>query len=196
MKGLKLIPVYIFVLAILLSACVPYNQPVQNQVSEAYIQTAVASTLMAERGLAAGAALSVDATTEDGTPTTGTPGTPQAEETPDPTEETDPEPTLEDPWMLQSWCKDHMDGCVFYDLNNRTDSWLQVELRESETGVTGFFSIKSKTMGRITMIPGYYQVKYTWWCSGESKSLIENKGIGSWIDEFKCPQGFYRRINK
>ncbi len=38
----------------------------------------------------------------------------------------------ENPWMLQSWCAEHENDCVKYDVQNRTDSWLQVELKESE----------------------------------------------------------------
>ncbi len=176
-----------------LTACLPLTPVANGQVSEAYIQTAVASTLAAERAREAGGALSFTSTPE-GTPAEeGTPGAEEGEETP---EASDPEPTLENPWMLQSWCEDHMDGCVKYDLSNRTDSWLQIELKESETGVTGFFTVRSKTTGQITLIPGYYQVKYTWWCDGEVETLIVNKAIGSWIDVFKCPQGFYQRLNK
>lgn len=182
----------------LASACLPLTPMPSNQVSEAYIQTAVASTLAAERALAAGAALSADYTPGSTPSPEGTPGTPDGEPTPE-AEETgeagEPEPTSENPWMLQSWCADHV-GCVYYDVSNRTDSWLQIELKESETGVTGFFTVRSKTIGRITLIPGHYQVKYTWWCDGEIGTLTENKAVGSWVDVFKCPQGYYQRLNK
>jgi len=194
MKRALLFILTIFTLSIFLSACVPYGQPTTAPVSEAFLQTAVAGTLMAERGLAAGAELSTTSTPGEGTPTTPSADeTLQAEET---EEVGDIPPTLEYPWMLQNWCVDHMDGCVFYDLQNRTDSWLQVELKDSDTGVTGFFTVRSKTIGRITMIPGHYTVKYTWWCEGKTKSLTVSKAIGSWIDVFKCPQGFYQRVNK
>jgi len=165
---------------IFLSACVPVNSSAQNQVSEAYIQTAVASTLAAERALAAGAALSFT-----GTPGEGTPTTPSLEDAQSPDVTQEPAPTLENPWMLQSWCMDHV-GCHIYDVQNKTDSWLQIELKETDTGVTGFFTVQSKTTGSITLIPGQYRVKYTWWCDGEVSSLTEVKSLGSWIDVFKC----------
>lgn len=197
MKKVPLVLTIISLLSLCLSACVPLNpNPANQQVSEAFIQTAVASTLIAERAKEAGASLSYTAT-PDGTPAAE--GTQNAEEGVEEVEVSDPEdsqPTPENPWMLQSWCEDHPDGCVKYDLNNRTDSWLQVELKESDTGVTGFFSIRSKTVSQITLIPGQYTVKYTWWCDGEASSFSEVKGLGSWIDVFKCPQGFYQKLPK
>ena len=197
MKKTSFLIFVLVVLAFCLSACVPLNPtPMSQAVSEAYIQTAVASTLVAERAKEAGAELSFTPTPDSGTP--------EAEETAESEEgeETDegegensegePAPTLENPWMLQSWCADHV-GCVKYDIHNRTESWLQVELKETETGVTGFFSIPSKTTSGITLIPGYYTVKYTYWCDGEAKAFTESKALGSWIDRFKCPQGLYER---
>jgi hypothetical protein len=182
MKKVLLCRIIFVSLTISLSACIPVASSAQDQVSEAYIQTAVAKTLSAERALAAGAALSSTETPSDGTPTT-----PSAEETEDPEVTLEPQPTLENPWMLQSWCVDHPTGCVKYGLNNRTDSWLQIELKKSDTGVTGFFTVKSKTISQITLIPGQYTVKYTWWCAGEASSLTEVKSIGSQVDVYKCP---------
>jgi hypothetical protein len=197
MKRVIIIFSIIVTLSLCLSACIPFTPvPVNQQVSEAFIKTAVAGTLVAERAREAGASLSYTATPD---------GTPSAEETPETEisdgdgegeEEQEPEPTAENPWMLQNWCLDHADGCIKYDLQNRTDSWLQVELKETETGVTGFFSIRSKTLSQITLIPGQYNVKYTWWCEGEANSFTEVKALGSWIDVFKCPQGFYQRTEK
>lgn len=191
MKRISLIPIIIVMLLISLSACVPVTSSGQEQVSEAYIQTAVAKTLAAERALAAGAALSFTETPEDGSATTAS-----AAETADPEDTSEPQPPQENPWMLQSWCVEHAGGCVKYDLHNRTESWLQIELKKSDTGVTGFFTVKSKTYSQITLIPGQYTVKYTWWCDGEASSFSEVKSLGSWIDVFKCPQGFYQRLNK
>jgi hypothetical protein len=182
--------------SIVLAGCLILTPTQTNQVSEAYIQTAVASTLAAERAKAAGEALSYTATPE---------GTPAEEGTPDPeatVQEEDQqasdeqEPTPENPWMLQSYCVDHPDKCVYYGLNNRTDSWLQIELKESDTGVTGFFSVRSKTYAEIQLIPGQYRVKYTWWCEGNASSFSEVKGINSYVDAFKCPQGWYQRQSK
>jgi hypothetical protein len=195
MKKALLVLTAVLLPVFFLAACVPLGQPVSQQVSEAYIQTAVAGTLMAERALAAGAELSIVGTPGSPTPSTGTPEgtvTQDAQETPE-SENADVSP--ENPWMLQNWCADHV-GCYIYDISNRTDSWLQVELKESDTGVTGFFTIQSKTIGHITLIPGNYTVKYTWWCDGQVGSLSENKALGSWVDVFKCPQGFYQRVNK
>jgi len=157
--------------------------------------TAVASTLVAERAKEAGASLSYTATPD------GTPAAEETQETEDGEEvgeeETqDPQPTPENPWMLQSWCVEHEDDCVKYDVQNRTDSWLQIELKESDTGVTGFFSIRSKTFAQLTLIPGRYTVKYTWWCDGEASSFSVSKSLGSWRDVFRCPEGFYQKINK
>jgi hypothetical protein len=189
----------IIILSLSVSACVPLNQaPVNQQVSEAYIQTAVAGTLAVERAREAGESLSYTAT-PDGTPAAvGTAETEEIEESEEngEAEDQDSQPTPDNPWMLQNWCLDHADGCVKYDVNNRTDSWLQVELKETETGVTGFFSIRSKTISQITLIPGQYNVRYTWWCDGEAASFSEVKAIGSWIDDFKCPQGFYQTRSK
>lgn len=158
--------------------------------------TAVASTLVAERAKEAGASLSYTATPD---------GTPAAEETQvaddvegegEDSESNDPQPTPENPWMLQSWCAEHEDDCVKYDVQNQTDSWLQIELKETDTGVTGFFSIRSKTFAQLTLIPGQYNVKYTWWCDGEASSFSVLKSLGSWKDVFRCPEGFYQKVNK
>jgi hypothetical protein len=196
MKRVLFVFSIIFILSLCITACIPINPNTTNQqVSEAYIKTSVAGTLVAERAKQAGASLSFTATPE------GTPASEESQEAQEimdtgtngeGDEVQDPQPTLENPWMLQSWCVDHV-GCVKYDLLNRTDSWLQVELKESDTGVTGFFSVRSKTTGQITLIPGQYSVKYTWWCEEEASSFSVVKSLGSWTDEFKCPQGF---INK
>jgi hypothetical protein len=193
MKRGLILTILIVTLSAFLSACVPLT-PVPGPVSEAYIQTAVAKTLIAERGLAAGAALYEDGT--PGTPGVDSEGTPSPGETQEDPGNEDPQPTPENPWMLQSWCEDHPSGCVKYDVQNRTDSWLQVELKKSDTGITGFFTVRSKTMSQITLIPGQYRVKYTWWCDGKDKTLDEVKSIGAHRDIFKCPQGFYDRISK
>jgi hypothetical protein len=201
MRRKSIVVLFLILVSGFLTACLPLTPVAGNQqVSEAYIQTAVASTLAAERALAAGAELSVDLT-QSGTPSKDeTPGTPGADTTPDMEEDgqetQDPEPTPEYPWMLQSYCVDFPDKCVYYGLNNRTDSWLQVELKETDTGVTGFFSIRSKTYAQIQLIPGQYQVKYTWWCDGDASSFSEVKGIGSYIDDFKCPGGWYQKRSK
>lgn len=201
MKRVPLTFSIMIVLSLCLTACIPLTQaPANQQVSEAYIQTAVASTLAAERAKEAGASLSFTATPE------GTPGPDETEESAqvedgedgenDPEAADDPQPTSENPWMLQTWCVEHEKDCVKYDVQNRTDDWLQVELKESDTGVTGFFSIRKKTTSQITLIPGRYNVKYTWWCDGKSSSLSEVKSLGSWIDVFKCPVGFYQKLDK
>jgi len=182
--------ILVFVFSLSLSGCIPVAPPVQNQVSEAYIQTAVASTLVVERALAAGAALSISETPEGDTTTT-----PEAEVSEE-EEMQVTQPTLENPWMLQSWCVDHQDKCHKYAIRNKTDSWLQIELKKSDTGVTGFFTVQKKTINEITLIPGQYTVKYTWWCEGEVGSLTLVKSLGSWIDIFSCPKGFVKRENK
>ena len=185
MKRPLLMFVVLILLASSLSACLPTGLTVQEQVSEAYIQTAVSMTLTAERGLEAGAVLS----------TTSTPGedtslTPSAEETSTP-EETgepeDPQATAANPWVLQSWCIDHPGGCMEYKVHNKTESWLQIEIREKDTGVTGFFSVRTKTLSKITLIPGVYQVKYTYWCGGEAVGYSETKGFGPDPEVFECP---------
>jgi len=200
MKRFLFIFTIIITLSLILSACIPLNPaPANQQVSEAYIKTAVASTLVAERAKEAGASLSFTATPDDGTPAAD-----ETEETEvveseveesesEESESEEPQPTLENPWMLQSWCVDHDKDCVKYALRNRTDSWLQIELKETDTGVTGFFSVRKKTINQITLIPGQYTVKYTWWCDGKASSLTVVKSLGSWIDVFKCPQGFYEK---
>jgi len=180
-----------------LVGCLALTPAASSQVSDAYIQTAVASTLAVERAREAGAELSFTPT-PDGTPASED-GTPETDGEPGDSQEGDagdPEPTLENPWMLQSYCVEFPDKCVFYGLNNRTDSWLQIELKETDTGVTGFFSVRSKTYAEIQLIPGQYKVKYTWWCEGSASSFSDVKGIGSYIDAFKCPQGWYARQSK
>jgi hypothetical protein len=181
------------------SACLPLT-PVPAQVNEAMIQTAIAQTQKADDARAAAEGLYVtftpDGTLDEGTPD-GTPdGTLEGSPAPGETSVPEVEPTLENPWMLQSWCADHMEGCVIYEVQNRTDSWLQVELKKTDTGVTRFFTVMTKTIGYITLIPGQYTVNYNWWCEGKGGSLVVIKAIGSWRDVFKCPQGFYKRVNK
>ncbi|MCK4801042.1 MAG: hypothetical protein KAS84_03560 [Anaerolineales bacterium] len=185
MKRLSLVLPITLLLSICLSSCGPIN-PVPGSWADAFIQTAVAGTLAVERGLTPVESLSVTETPD----LTTTPSTTETTET------LEPQPTSENPWMLQNWCDTHAGGCVIYELQNRTDSWLQVELKKTDTGVTGFFTVRTKTVGFITLIPGQYTVKYTWWCEGKGKSLTEIKAIGSWRDVFKCPQGFYKRVNK
>ena len=196
MKRVPITFLIIIILSLCLTACIPFTPvPANQQVSEAFIKTAVAGTLTAERAKEAGASLSYTATPD---------GTPAAEETQETEivegegeegEDQDPQPTPDNPWMLQSWCSEYEKDCVKYSVQNRTDSWLQVELKESDTGVTGFFSIRSKTFSQITLIPGEYTVKYTWWCDGDPSSFTDLKSLGSWTDVFKCPQGFYQKIN-
>ena len=189
--------VVVFVLSMFLSACLPVAQATIHPLSEAQIKTAVAGTLTVERALAAGEILSIIETPgEDAQTTPEANGTPETDETQAADESQEPQPTLANPWMLQSWCEEHMSRCVYYDVQNRTDSWLQIELKERDTGVTGFFTIKSKTTNKITLIPGQYSVKYTWWCGTKVGSLTVTKSIGSWIDVFKCPQGYYQRLDK
>ncbi len=189
----------IIILSLYLTACIPFTPVPANQpVSEAFIKTAVAGTLTAERAKEAGASLSFTATpggTLDAEEAQETQETDEGED-PGEGEVQDPQPTPVNPWMLQSWCADHENDCVKYIVQNRTDSWLQMELKESDTGVTGFFSIRKRSFSEITLIPGKYTVKYTWWCEEEPSSLTVVKALGSWIDVFKCPQGFYQKINK
>lgn len=186
----------IIILSLCLTACIPFTPVPANQpVSEAFIKTAVAGTLVAERAKEAGASLSYTATPEGTLDPEETQDTEEVEGAED-GEDEDPQPTPEYPWMLQNWCVENEKDCVKYDLQNRTDSWLQVELKESDTGVTGFFSIQQKTLREITLIEGKYTIKYTWWCDGKQDSLTVVKALGSWIDVFKCPQGFYQKLNK
>ena len=197
MKRVSFIFSIIITLTLCLSACVPLNPaPANQQVSEAYIKTAVASTLVAERAKEAGASLSFTATPEGTLAAEGTQETEDTEGDGEDNEIEDPQPTSANPWMLQSWCLDHPTSCVKYDVQNRTDSWLQIELKESATGVTGFFTVRSKTVSQITLIPGQYNVRYTWWCDEEVKSSSVVKSLGEWMDIFTCPQGFYQRVEK
>lgn len=195
MRRIPAITLLLVLLSGALAACLPLTPVPSGQVSDAYIQTAVASTLAVERARAAGEELSFTPT-PDGTPAEEV--TPEAEAedgTPESAAAGEDEPAPENPWMLQSWCADHV-GCAYYGLNNKTDSWLQIELKENDTGVTGFFTVRAKTYAEIYLIPGQYRVKYTWWCEGEASSYSEVKGLGSFIDVFKCPQGFYQRLDK
>jgi hypothetical protein len=195
MKRESLIFSIIITLSLCLSACIPINPaPVNQQVSDAYIKTAVASTLVAERAKEAGASLSFTATPDSTLEAEGTQETDDGDGEENGT--VDPQPTPENPWMLQNWCLDFPNRCVKYDVQNKTDSWLQIELKESDTGVTGFFTVRSKTVSKITLIPGQYSVRYTWWCDGEVNSSSVVKSLGSWMDIFTCPQGFYQRVEK
>jgi hypothetical protein len=155
------------------------------------IQTAIAQTQKAEDAKAAAASLY-------GTGTPENPTDNSAETTPEPEDGVAPviQPTSSNPWMLQAWCEDHADGCAKYDVYNKTDSWLQITLRNTSTGDTGFFTIQSKQMRQITLIPGQYQATFTWWCKGDIRSMTETMPIGLWKDYFKCPQGHYQRSKK
>ena len=188
MKRESLIFSIIITLSLCLSACVPINPaPANQQVSDAYIKTAVASTLVAERAKEAGASLSFTATPDSTLSAEGTQETEDAEGDGEENETVDPQPTPKNPWMLQSWCLDYPNHCVKYVVQNKTNSWLQIELKESDTGVTGFFSVRSKSVSKITLIPGQYSVRYTWWCDGKVKSSSVVKSLGSWTDVFTCP---------
>ncbi|MGB2965475.1 MAG: hypothetical protein WBB69_15990 [Anaerolineales bacterium] len=199
MKRLSRSVILIISSLVILSACLPITPVSSGLSNEAMIQTAIAQTQAADDARAAAESL-YNTGTPDGTPN-GTPdgtsgGTLEGSLTPEEAGVLDVEPTLENPWMLQSWCIDHMEGCVIYEVQNRTDSWLQVELKQTDTGVTRFFTIQSKTIGNITLIPGQYSVKYTWWCKGIVGSLTTVKAIGSWRDVFRCPGGFSGRVDK
>jgi len=188
MKRESLIFSIIISLSLCLSACVPINTaPGNQQVSDAYIKTAVASTLVAERAKEAGASLSFTATLDSTLAAEGKQETEDAEGNGEDNDMEDPQPTPENPWMLQSWCLDYPTQCVKYGVHNKTDSWFQIELKESATGVTGFFTVRSKSISKITLIPGQYSVKYTWWCNGKVKSSSEVKSLGSRMDIFTCP---------
>ena len=189
MKRVSFIFSIIITLTLCLSACVPLNPaPANQQVSEAYIKTAVASTLVAERAKEAGASLSFTATPEGTLAAEGTQETEDTEGDGEDIETEDPQPASANPWMLQNWCLDHPTDCQKYNVQNKTDSWLQIELKESDTGVTGFFSVRSKTISKITLIPGQYNVRYTWWCDGEVYSSSVVKSLGSMMDIFTCSQ--------
>jgi len=199
MKRLSRSLILIISSLMVLSACLPITPGSSGLSNEAMIQTAIAQTQAADDARTAAESL-YNTGTPDGTPNgtpDGTPdGTLEGSLTPEQAGTPDLVPTLENPWMLQSWCEDHMEGCVIYEVQNRTDSWLQVELKKSDTGVTRFFTIMTKTIGNITLIPGQYSVKYTWWCKGQAGTLSTIKAIGSWRDVFKCPGGFSGRVNK
>ena len=130
MKKNTILIIVLVITSICLSGCLPLNPtPISQSASESMIKTAVASTLAAEKAREAGAQLSYTATPDSGTP--------EADQTPESGESTeveeedgedpagDPAPTLANPWMLQSWCADHV-GCTKYEIQNRTESWLQV----------------------------------------------------------------------
>jgi len=181
-------------ITIWLSSCDLIESTPQESISESMIKTAVASTLTVERTLAAGEDLSNTAGPDEDISTT--PSAEETQEVSDPGTATEPLATVGDPWTLQSRCIDFAKDCLKYDLKNLTDSWLQVELIKTDTGAVGFFTVQSKTTGKITLIPGLYSVKYTWWCDGEVDSLSVVKSLGSWIDVFKCPEGFFQRTSK
>ena len=179
MKRLSQSLILLFGLSIILSACIPITPVPSGLSNEAMIQTAIAQTKVAEAGRAA-----ANGTLE-------TTITPEVDSTPD------VQPTSENPWTLQAYCEqEHTGGCAKYDVYNKTDSWLQVTLRNTETGETGFFTIRSKDIGRITLMPGQYQATFTWWCKGDIRSMTETMPIGMWKDYFKCPQGHYQRTKK
>lgn len=188
MKRLSQSLILLFGLSIILSACIPITPVPSGLSNEAMIQTAIAQTKVAEAGRAAAASL-YGTGTPDGTLETTI--TPEVDSTPD------VQPTSENPWTLQAYCEqEHTGGCAKYDVYNKTDSWLQVTLRNTETGETGFFTIRSKDIGRITLMPGQYQATFTWWCKGDIRSMTETMPIGMWKDYFKCPQGHYQRTKK
>ena len=187
MKRLSQSLILLFGLSLILSACIPITPVPSGLSNEAMIQTAIAQTKVAEEDRAAAASLYG----------TGTPdGTLETTLAPELTSTPEIQATSENPWMLQAWCEQHKDGCAIYEVHNRTDSWLQVTLRNTETGETGFFTIQSKNIGKITLISGQYQANFTWWCKGDIRSMTEIMPIGLWKDYFKCPQGHYQRSKK
>jgi hypothetical protein len=106
------------------------------------------------------------------------------------------ESTKKDPWILQDRCLEHPDDCTKYDVYNQTKSWLQVNLENTETGESGFFTIRKKTTAQITLVPGQYQTTFTWWCDSKEKTTTEIMAVGRWKDFVRCPQGYYKRVKK
>ena len=192
MKRLSQSLILLFGLSLLLSACIPLTPVPSGLSQEAIIQTAIAKTQKAEAGRAAAASL-YGTGTPNGTPDE----TQEALITPEEDSTPQVQATSANPWTLQAWCEEkHTGGCAVYEVNNKTDSWLQVTLRNTETGETGFFTIQSKSTGKITLISGQYQATFTWWCKGDIRSMTETMPIGLWKDYFKCPQGHYQRSKK
>ncbi|OQY29026.1 MAG: hypothetical protein B6I38_08635 [Anaerolineaceae bacterium 4572_5.1] len=99
-----------------------------------------------------------------------------------------------DPWVLQPWCLEHA-GCGKYGLRNRTDYWLQVYLTKTDSGETGFFTVRPNDNAYITLIPGQYESTYVWWCSGEMETWTTVWPANQyWTDVFRCPGGYSNSI--
>ena len=183
---------------LLTSGCLPFMLANRNsgsegnepETDEGQIQTAIVKTMAAETALAPPPSRTPTFTPSPTYTPAFTP-TPTMTSTPAPTDTPQVQPTAKDPWMLQAWCEDHPTGCVAYEVLNQTDSWLQVSLRKTDTGESGFFSIRAKSTRKITLIPGQYNVKFTWWCKGKAYEMNQTWPIGLWRDKFKCPAGYY-----
>ena len=90
------------------------------------------------------------------------------------------------PWVFQDICVTDPTACVRYSIDNRkNDIWIQVTLIHVDTGDTGFFSIRPKTMGTITLVPGKYSALYTAFCRWEN-TISRTRYIGASTDSFLC----------
>lgn len=119
---------------------------------------------------------------------TATPTEPTMTPTPEFSPTPEVEPTSENPWLLTPWCAEHV-GCEKLEVKNQTDQWANVYLKFRDTGVSKYFSIAPRTVGWITLRPGYYSYVFT--ICGGSKVFEGTHGLNQhWYVIFKqkwCP---------
>lgn len=163
---------------------------VQQKLSDSLTETAVFQKAVSEE-----LTQQAPPPTKTFTPTPAATFTPLPTDTPAITDTPTLEPTSENPWVLQAWCLEH-EGCAVYEVRNKTDDWMQVTLTKTDTGEIGFFSIRRRSTGYITLRSGQYDALYTWWCNGDMGSMKRTWPAGLWIDIFECPNGYKYSIKK
>lgn len=159
-----------------LSACLGFltgagdsSESVKSEVEKAISETNAFETEVSQR------MTSVAKKTEDAAPPSSDTPIPSPTNTtiPSPTNTPIPlpsdtptlEPTPENPWVMQSWCLEHI-GCGKVKLINKTDYWAQVTLTYIETGQTKFFSGRPNATDFITLKNGMYKYVFNF-CGGE-----------------------------
>jgi len=119
---------------------------------------------------------------------TNTPLPPTITPTPADSPTPEVEPTSEDPWLLTSWCAEHV-GCEKLEVKNKTNTWANVYLEYMDTGTNKYFSIAPRSVAWITLRPGYYRYIFT--ACGGQKVWEGTHGLNQhWYVQFKenwCP---------
>jgi hypothetical protein len=109
--------------------------------------------------------------------------TPAYTNTPTYTETPAPEPTSDNPWMMQAYCETS-NKCMKVRVENKTSDWAQITLTDSE-GFAKFFTVAPHKQAYITLMKGSYRYIYNF-CDGKQYFKGFHNLSSSWYILAKC----------